>query len=290
LNVQGTQILFEVFDALGPRDWHDVFALRQHPRERELRSGASFLASHLFDAGCEVDVALKVLALKSRRVSPHIVGRKIFIALDLAGEKTASERAIRNEADAQFAANIEDAVLGIARPKGIFVLQGGDWMHCMSATHRLGAWLGHAQVTDLAFLDELFHCADRVFDGCFGIDAMLVIEVDIIDVEPPQARFAGAADIIRFSVNISRRHVLEVALITEFRREDDFVAAPFNGFADQFFVFERAVHVGGVEQGDAEFESAMNGRDGFTLVARAIKFGHSHTAETERRDVQTAFS
>ena len=122
MNVQGAEILFEVFDAFGPRDRHDIVALRQHPREGQLRSCASLVPSHLFDAGCEIDVTLKILTLKSRRVSPHILRRKIFITLNVAGEKTASQRAIGNEADAQFAANIQDAVFGIAGPKGVFVL------------------------------------------------------------------------------------------------------------------------------------------------------------------------
>jgi hypothetical protein len=290
VKAQGTQILFQVFDAFSARDRHNIFALRQHPREGQLRGCASLLASHLFDSRRELDVALKIVTLESRRVSAHIIGRKIFKALELAGEKAASQRAIGNEADAELAANTQDAVLGIAGPKGVFVLERGDGMHGVRATQSLGTRFGHADVTDFAFLDEFLHCAERVLDWYVGIDAVLVIEVDIIDAEPSQARLAGAADVIRFSVNISRCEIFEVALITEFRCEDDFVAPSFNGLADQFFVFERAVHVGGVEQGDAEVKGAMNGRDGFALIARAIKFGHAHATESERRDAQTAFS
>src|SRR5258705_3360892 len=98
MDVQSAEIFFEVFHAFGARDGHNIFALREHPGEGELRSGASFLTSHLFDARNELDVALKILALESRRVSPDVVGRKIFVAFDLAGEKTASERTIGNKA------------------------------------------------------------------------------------------------------------------------------------------------------------------------------------------------
>jgi hypothetical protein len=149
-------------------------------------------------------------------------------------------------------------------------------MDGVRAAQSLWARLGHAEVSNFALVDEFLHLRERVFDWRVGIDAMLVVEIDVINAEPAQARLAGAANVIGLSIHISRRQVVEVALVTEFRRQNDFVTASLNGFADQFFVSKRAIHVGGVEEGDAEFDRPMNGRDGFALIARAIKFGHSH--------------
>src|SRR5690606_27489087 len=56
--------------------------------------------------------------------------------------------------------------------------------------------------------------------------------------------------------------------------------------ADQLFVGERAVHVGGVEEGDAQVEGAANGVDTGRLVSGAVELRHTHAAEAEGGDGQ----
>ncbi len=51
------------------------------------------------------------------------------------------------------------------------------------------------QVPDLSFAHEVGHRSHSVFDGRVGVDAMLVVEVDRIDAQSLQARFAGLAHI-----------------------------------------------------------------------------------------------
>ena len=51
----------------------------------------------------------------------------------------------------------------------------------------------------------------------------------------------------------------------------DFVAAVFDRAPDQFFIFAGAVHIGRIKKRAAKFNGAMDGCDGFLLVARAIK-------------------
>ena len=57
--------------------------------------------------------------------------------------------------------------------------------------------LREAQPAHLAGRDELGHGADGLFDGDLGIDAVLVVEVDVIDAEALQAGVAGRAHVIR---------------------------------------------------------------------------------------------
>ena len=47
---QVAEILVKVRAALRARNRHDVFALRQHPRQRELRRGAALFRGKLLDA------------------------------------------------------------------------------------------------------------------------------------------------------------------------------------------------------------------------------------------------
>ncbi len=62
-------------------------------------------------------------------------------------------------------------------------------------------------------------------------------------------------------------------------------------FADQFFVDEGSVHLGGVEKGDAALDRLAQQRDHFVFVAgRPEAEAHAHAAEPERRNLEVAVS
>ncbi len=130
-----------------------------------------------------------------------------------------------------------------------------------------GGGLGEAEMEDLACFDQARHGADGVFDGSIGIDAMLVVEIDVIDVEALQAGIAGFADVVGLAVDGADAGVAGIADDAELGGEHDLVAPALDGASDEFFV-GGAIHVGGIEEGDAEFEGAMDGGDGFVVVAR----------------------
>ena len=111
------RILFEVLPPLGARDGHDVFSLGEHPRERELTCRDALRRGERLDVGDEGHVVGEIRPLKTRRrAAVVVVASEIFRALDFAGEKATTERAIRHKSDAELAADAEHVVLGIARP------------------------------------------------------------------------------------------------------------------------------------------------------------------------------
>ena len=105
----------------------------------------------------------------------------------------------------------------------------------------------------------------------------------MLDAEALQGGVAGGADVRRAAVDAEPGAVGQ-ALVAELGGELDLVAAPGDGRADQALVGERAVHVGGVEERDAEVEGAVDGRDAGRLVGGAVELGHAHAAEAEGRD------
>src|ERR1700760_4871274 len=109
---------------------------------------------------------------------------------------------------------------------------------------------------------------------------MLVVEIDVIDPEPLQAGIAGLANVVGLAVNTPNVGILGIANDAEFGGKYDFVALAFDGSPDQHFVSMRTVHVGSIEEVDAEFESAVNGGDGFCVVASGVELRHAHTAES----------
>ena len=114
---------------------------------------------------------------------------------------------------------------------------------------------------------------------------MLVIEVDHVEPGALQARVAGGADIVGPAVDALEAAVF-AANVAELGRDDHPLAPLAHDTADQFLVRADAVHVGGVEEGDAEVERAVDRRDRLCLVADAVEIGHAHAAETEGGDFE----
>ena len=95
----------------------------------------------------------------------------------------------------------------------------------------------------------------------------------------PRARTRAAVDAEELAVL--------AAHVAELRREHDLVAAVGDRLADELLVRERAVHVGRVEEGDAELERAVDRRDRLASSAVAVELGHPHAAESERGDLES---
>ena len=53
----------------------------------------------------------------------------------------------------------------------------------------------------------------------------------------------------------------------------------FDGASYQFFIGVRTIDIGGIEEVDAELEGAVDGGQGFGIVASAVKLRHAHTAQ-----------
>ena len=158
-------------------------------------------------------------------------------------------------------------------------------MHLVCAADGFGRRLRQADVAHLACAHQLGHGADRVLDRRVGVDAVLVVEVDRVDAEPLEAGLAGLAHV---SGRPSKPVMAPSAAAhdAELGGEDDAVALALEGAADQLLVGTAAVHVGGVEEGDAELERVVDGRDRFRFAAADVEVGHAHAAEAEGRHLQ----
>ena len=147
------------------------------------------------------------------------------------------------------------------------------------AAQSLRRSFGEADVADFSLPHQLRHCADSFLDRSRGIDAMLVVKVDGIDAQAAQAGIAGAADVVRFAADAAHRGVCGIADDPELGGQHDLIAFAFDRPAHQLFIDVWPVDVGGVEEVDAKFERAMNGGDGFIVIAWAVKLRHAHAAE-----------
>src|SRR5207247_613824 len=98
---------------------------------------------------------------------------------------------------------------------------------------------------------------------------------------------ASLANVRGASVDAANALVHGIARDATFGREHDLVTAIADRTPDQLFIDVRTVHVGGVEEVDADLDRAVDRRDRFVIVARPVELGHAHAAEPDRRDLKT---
>jgi hypothetical protein len=117
-----------------------------------------------------------------------------------AGEEAAPEGRIGHERDPKFIDQRQQLPLRIAGPKGVLRLQGRDRVDRVGAADGVEAGLAEAKMVDLALFHETGHGPDRVGDRHLRVDPVLVVEVDRLDPEPPQARCAGLRHVVGMAV------------------------------------------------------------------------------------------
>src|SRR5882762_9841848 len=80
-------------------------------------------------------------------------------------------------------------------PQRVFALNRSHRLYGVRTPDRLHARLGEAEVPDLSLLDQFLHGAGHVFDRHVGIDAMLVEEIDDVDLESLQRALGDLLDV-----------------------------------------------------------------------------------------------
>ena len=99
------------------------------------------------------------------------------------------------------------------------------------------------------------------------------------------------ADIGRTAVHHTGVLAVGVRHETELGRDDDLIAAPRDGPADDFLAVERTVDLRGVEVGDAEVEGTVDGADGLRVVQgtfAGVCASHRHRTETDAGDLEAS--
>src|SRR5215204_7207164 len=140
---------------------------------------------------------------------------------------------------------------------------------------------------------RLLNGSGDVFDGDGGVDPVLVVQVDVVGAQPAQ----GVVDRPPDAVGVAGHSAALDAILGEREAElgGDFDLVPdgFEGFADDLFIGERAVHLGGVEEGDALVHGVPDQGDR-VLTRRAagvaVRAGEAHAAQANLRHGQAVAS
>jgi len=143
-----------------------------------------------------------------------------------------------------------------------------------------GAHFAEADVPDLALLMHLLQRAEGLLERSARIDAVQLVKVDALQLEPTQAHLhaldqvARATHIFRFSRPLPRD--------SAFGRDHQAVRIRVERLGDQPFGNLRPVSVGSIDQVDAQFDGVAQNAARF---ARILRFAPGSIADKAHRSI-----
>jgi hypothetical protein len=104
-----------------------------------------------------------------------------------------------------------------------------------------------------------------------------VVEVDVVDIQPPEAGLDLHAGIGRRAIDPAVLGVARQAQ-AELAGQHHPIAAVGDGAGDQLLVVPGAVDVGGVDEVDPQVDRPVQGADRLLVVGPAVAVGKAHGA------------
>src|SRR5262249_761076 len=114
--------------------------------------------------------------------------------------------------------------------------------------------LGESEVFYLTLLDEILHGACNVFDWNFGINAVLIKQIDEVGFEALERGLHNLFDVRGLAAEAASVASDWIEVPGKLWCDDDVLAKGSQGLSDELFVVKRTVGLGGIEEGDAAFD------------------------------------
>jgi len=106
-------------------------------------------------------------------------------------------------------------------------------------------------VFDLALLNQFIDRACYILNRHIWVNAMLIDQVNCLDLESLERPLNGLLDMLRLTVKTTR---LRRKIEPELCGDHHLITERGEGFAHEFFVGERAIDFGGIKERDAMFD------------------------------------
>src|SRR5579885_165510 len=287
LHARRTQILFEALQLGRAGNRHDPRLLRQQPGQRDLGRRRALA---LRDSAQQLDQSLVRLARLGRKAGQavaEVVLAELRVLIDGAGEKASAERTVWYEANAQLLADGQHLPLRFAPPQRILTLQRRHRLYRVRTTDGLHTGFRKTEILDLARSDQILDRAGDVFDRHLVIDAMLVEEIDGLDLEPLERSLRDLFDVLRPAVEAALRASLRIEIEAELGGDHHLPAERRERLAHQLLVRVGAVNFGGVEERHAALHRRTDQRNALLLVHRqAVGEAQAHAAQPECRNLR----
>src|SRR5262249_13969450 len=158
-----------------------------------------------------------------------------------------------------------------------------DGLNGMSPAYRLCAGFRKAKMFHFACLNQIAYGTGNFFDWHLRIDAMLVEQIDCVNLETFKRRFSNLFDMVRLAIDSNGMGTaVRIEFIPKLGRNDDLVAHWKEGLAHQLFVLEGTINFRCIEEGHAQVDCFSEQRDYLRSVFYgAIRPAHTHAAKSK---------
>src|SRR6266404_2387520 len=199
-NVSGSEVFFKAMYLSGARDRNDPRLLREQPRKRDLSGCRLLLFRESIEQINERLVRFTIRRVKARDCVAEIRVVELRIFVDLAREKALTKGTKWNKSDSEFFERRQHRLFRLPPPQRVFALKCSDQLNRVCTADRLNSCFTKTEVLDLTFVDEALHRSRDVFDRHVQIDAMLVEEIDRINLESLERRLSDLFDVLRATI------------------------------------------------------------------------------------------
>src|ERR1022692_1498482 len=287
-----SDVLLQARQFRGAWDWNNPRLPGKQPCERDLGRCRLLPFSDLAQQINQGLIRLSSLRRKAWEGVAKVGTVELRVFGDLSREEALPQRAIWNKADAELLERRQHFRFRPPRPQRVFALDGCDRLDCVCATNRSSRGFRKAEVLHLTFLNEVLHRSRHVFDWHVRVDAVLIEQIDGVGLESLERGLGDPLDVVWPAVQAHpTRRPVGTKFEPELRGGHHLSTERSEGFAHEFFVCERAVHFGGIEECDAAVHGCPEKRGHLLLVfGRTVRKAHSHAAEPESRNFQAALS
>ena len=121
----------------------------------------------------------------------------------------------------------------------------------MCATDRLRPYLREAEVLNLTLPNQVLHRPRHLFNRHVRVNTMLTEEIDGVNLESLERPIGSLLDALWSTIEASQPLPLRTKVEPELGGDHHAVAYRSERFADELFVRERAVNLGGIEESNA---------------------------------------
>src|SRR5579872_3114065 len=174
-----------------------------------------------------------------------------------------AERSPGNEGDAVLLAMVEE-VVPLAVSEAVAVLYGDDGDDFAGALDVFEGDVGERDVADLALGAEVGEGFHGGVEGDGGVGDVELVDVDALEAQAAETAVDGLAEM--FGAGVVDPLAGTDALPSAFGGDNEAGGVGVQGLGDEFFGDVGAVGVGGVDEVDAEFDSAAQRAKGGTAV------------------------
>jgi hypothetical protein len=265
----------------------------QEPCDRDLGHGAALRSRHVAH---HVDGVIGAVLVEGREVEGHTPTlRRGALAVELAREEPAGERAPDHQADPfgeqhrhdlPFQVTAGEAVIGLQRDDGREAAHLGD----ADGLHHLPRGpVRQAEITDMAVLHERVERLQRFLDRGRRVEAVDLVEVDMVELQALQARLRLVHDMAPGGA--ARVRALS-HLAMDLGGDDQFLAGQpevADRLAEDLLAAAGSVDIRGVEEVDPAIDCSLHDLVGGVLsqladlAPNAVGPAEGHGAEAKLR-------